>query len=147
VLMGPVCLVLVFALAPAWADDKGDPHLSTRLMRVEAAFKAGDANSLRSSCPRNGRVEVDLRGLTTGNASYGPGQFEAIFRHIFDDFETKDFTFAKDDVKVSSEGTAFARGRWVRRRHSGGGEASDFLTFTFREESGEWRIQEIRSSR
>lgn len=127
--------------------DEVDPVLWSRLQRIEAAFRQGDAGSLRLSFSGAGKVRVDLKGLTDGQASYGLGQLQVVFAQIFEEFRTRDFAFEKDEVKVSRPGTAFARGRWVRRSQAGGPETVDNLTFTLREESGDWRILEIRSSR
>ena len=90
---------------------------------------------------------MDLRDLTDGPASYGPGQLQVIFERIFDENRTRDFAFRKQDVTVSSPGTAFAKGRWTRRARTGGEETVETLTFTLREENRDWRINEILASR
>jgi hypothetical protein len=123
-----------------------DPALSSRLRHIESAFREGDAGSLRLSFSSGGRVRVELRDLPEGQGAYGPGQLQAIFNRIFEQVRTEDFAFGKDDVRVAIPGTAFARGRWVRRAPTRGPETVDMLTFTLREESGDWRILEIRSS-
>lgn len=140
----------VASAAPAPQPGGGSPvdaHLWSRLQHISSAFRQGDAEALRLSCSSGGKVRIDLRGLLDGQGVYGPGQVQVIFREIFDDYHTSDFDFARDNVKVSPPGTAFARGRWVRRSQTGGSDAVDNLTFTLREEGGDWRIQEIRSSR
>lgn len=131
-------------LAPEPSLDAG---LSAGLRRIETAFRNGDANSLRLSFSTAGKVRVDLRSLTDGQALYGPGQLEVIFGNIFGEFRTREFSLGDKDVTVSLPGTAFARGRWVRSGRPGGPEVTENLTFTLRRESGEWRILEIRSSR
>jgi hypothetical protein len=128
------------------ARDDGDAALWSRLDRIETAFRGGDATSLRLSCSERGKVRVDLKDLT-GQASYGPGQLQVVFGQIFEDYETQEFAFRRGDVSISTLGTAFARGRWVRRRSHGGRDTVETLTFTLREESGDWRIHEVRSSR
>lgn len=137
---------LLTAARPAIPDDQ-EPGLSSRLRHIEAAFREGDASSLRSSCTSTGKVRVDLRDLPEGQGSYGSGQLQAIFSHIFEESRTREFAFGRDDVTVPAPGTAFARGRWVRRNPPRGQETVDTLTFTLRQESGDWRILEIRSSR
>jgi hypothetical protein len=122
-----------------------DQALEARLRRIEAAFRDGDAAGVRLSSAPSGKVRVDLRDLTSGPGSYGPGQLEVVFDHVFQGQQTREFTFRKEDVTVSVPGTAFARVRWVRRE--GGRDTSESLTFTLREESGQWRIHEIRTSR
>jgi hypothetical protein len=82
-----------------------------------------------------------------GPGSYGPSQLEVIFGRIFDENRTRQFSFKDEDVAVSGPGIAFARGRWVRKTGRGGTETTDTVTFTLRQESGDWRIHEIRSSR
>lgn len=124
-----------------------DPALSTRLRRIEGAFRGGDAASLRPIFTTSGKVRVDLKDVMEGPGSYGSSQLEVIFDRIFDENRTREFTFRDDDVTVSTPGTAFARGRWVRKARPGGTDATDTLTFTLRQESGDWRIHEIRSSR
>jgi hypothetical protein len=116
------------------------------LRRIESAFREGDAGSLRLSFSSGGRVRVELRDLAEGQGAYGAGQLQAIFNRIFEQVRTEDFAFGKEDVRVATPGTAFARGRWVRRAPARGPETVDMLTFTLREESGDWRILEIRSS-
>ena len=123
-----------------------DPELSSRLRRVESAFRSGSAPKLREVLA-GGKVRVDLRELTGGAGSYGAGQLEVIFARIFDENRTREFAFRDQDVTVSGPGTAFAPARWVRRPRADGTEATDTLTFTLREEGGDWRIDEIRSSR
>ena len=128
------------------ADDV-DPQLSSRLQRIESAFRGGDAGALRPCFAATGKVRVDLRDLTEGPASYGPGQLQVVFEQIFDGNRTREFAFRKQDVTVPSPGTAFAKGRWVRRGRTGGKETVDTLTFTLREENQDWRIHEILTSR
>lgn len=131
----------------AAGDESLDAALASRLHRIEAAFRAGDANSLRQSFSGKGKVTVDLKEVAGGQSAYAPGQLQVIFRHIFDDSRTRDFSFDPKEVRVPSQETAFARGRWVRRGAAGGPESVDTLTFTLREESGDWRVLEIRASR
>jgi hypothetical protein len=141
-----VAAALVSGGGPRLLQAGADPALSTRLQRIETAFRNGNAGALRSSFS-GGKVRVDLKDLTDGPASYGAGQLEVIFERIFDENRTREFTIRDDDVSVSTPGTAFARGRWSRRPRPGGTDRTDVLTFTLREESGDWRIHEIRSSR
>jgi hypothetical protein len=129
------------------APPDSDPALKSRLRRIEGAFREGSAGSLRQSFSESGKVRVDLKGLTEEPASYGCGQLQVVFDRIFDEHQTREFAFPKDDVTVSAEGTAFARARWSRRNRPTGQDAVDNLTFTLRQESGDWRINEIRSSR
>ncbi|PYQ47158.1 MAG: hypothetical protein DMF78_24470 [Acidobacteria bacterium] len=138
--------LLVLCAAGAQAASL-DPALSTRLRRIETAFRGGDAASLRPIFTGNGKVRVDLKDVMDGPGSYGPSQLEVIFGRIFDENRTREFHFRDDEVTVSTPGTAFARGRWVRKARPGGTDATDTLTFTLRQESGDWRIHEIRSSR
>jgi hypothetical protein len=124
-----------------------EPALSTRLRRIETAFRSGDAGSLRPAFTANTKVRVDLKDVMEGPGSYGPSQLEVIFGRIFDENRTRQFSFKDEDVTVSGPGIAFARGRWIRRSGRGGTEGTDTVTFTLRQESGDWRIHEIRSSR
>lgn len=135
------------APSPALPAGELDPQLSSRLQTIEGAFRNGDAGALRPCFASTGKVRVDLRSLTDGPASYGPGQLQVVFEHIFDDHRTREFAFRKQDVTVPSSGTAFAKGRWVRRARAGGPETVDTLTFTLREERQDWRIHEILTSR
>ena len=50
-------------------------------------------------------------------------------------------------MTVTTPGVAFARARWLRKASGGGSDVTDTVTFTLRQESGDWRIHEIRSSR
>ena len=133
--------------SPPLQADGADPHLSSRLQRIESAFRDGDAGVLRSCFASTGKVRVDLRDLTDGPASYGPGQLQVVFEQIFDGNRTREFAFRKQDVTVPSAGTAFAKARWVRRARTGAQETVDTLTFTLREENRDWRIHEILTSR
>lgn len=142
-------LVLLASLAPSVRDAHAEsvpPALLARLERIESAFRQGDAGSLRPSFPATGKMRIDLEGLTDGQESYGAGQLQVIFGQIFSEFRTRDFLIPRDDVRVSNQGTAFARGRWVRTSREGE-ERTETLTFTLRADGGDWRILEIRSSR
>ena len=132
---------------PVLHADGVDPQLSSRLQRIESAFRGGDAGALRPCFVSSGKVRVDLRELTGGPTSYGPGQLQVVFEQIFDGNRTREFAFRQQDVTVPSAGTAFAKGRWVRRTRTGGQETVDTLTFTLREENRDWRIHEILTSR
>jgi hypothetical protein len=134
-------------VAPAVQAQGPEAPLWARLERVEAAFKGGDAGGLRPSFAGNCKVRVDLKDLTEGPAWYGPGQLQVVFEHVFQDNDTREFAFRKQDVTVGPPGTAFAKGRWVRRARPGGPETVDTLTFTLREENHDWRIHEIVTSR
>jgi hypothetical protein len=134
--------------APSGVAAAGlDPALSTRLKGIESAFRSGDAGSLRPVFTSSVKVRVDLKDVMEGPGSYGPSQLEVIFGRIFDENRTRQFSFRDEDVTVSAPGVAFARGKWVRKVGRGGVEAPDTVTFTLRQESGDWRIHEIRSSR
>ena len=139
-------LLLTTLAGPAPGEEPNDP-LRSRLTQIESAFRDGSAGSLRKSLSETGKVRVDLKDLTDEPASYGCGQLQVVFGRIFDENQTREFAFPKDDVTVSESGTAFARARWSRRNRPGGQESVDNLTFTLRQESGDWRINEIRSSR
>ena len=139
-------LVLLATTAPGADEESVPASLLARLSRIESAFRQGDAGSLRVSFPATGKMRVDLKGLTDGQESYGAGQLQVIFGQIFSEFRTRDFLIPRDDVRVSSQGTAFARGRWVRADREGD-ERAETLTFTLRADGGDWRILEIRSSR
>ena len=141
-----VALLLAALPGPAPAEEPSDA-LRSRLTRIEGAFREGNAGSLRKSFSETGKVRVDLKDLTDEPASYGGGQLQVVFGRIFDENQTREFAFPKDDVTVSASGTAFARARWSRRNRPGGQESVDNLTFTLRQEGGDWRINEIRSSR
>jgi hypothetical protein len=124
-----------------------DPSLSTRLRHIETAFRSGEAGSLRPAFTGKAKVRVDLKDVMEGPGSYGPSQLEVIFGRIFDDNRTRQFSFRDEDVTVTTPGVAFARARWLRKASGGGSESADTVTFTLRQESGDWRIHEIRSSR
>jgi len=124
-----------------------EPSLAARLRRIESAFRTGDAASLRPTFPATAKVRVDLKDVMDGPGTYGPGQLEVILGRIFDENRTRQFSLRDEDVTVSSPGVAFARGRWVRKVGQGGADLTDTVTFTLRQESGDWRVHEIRSSR
>jgi hypothetical protein len=127
--------------------DTGDSALAARLRGIETAFRSGDAGSLRPVFTSIVKVRVDLKDVMEGPGSYGPSQLEVIFVRIFDENRTRQFSFRDEDVTVSAPGIAFARGKWLRKVGRGGAETPDTVTFTLRQESGDWRIHEIRSSR
>lgn len=137
-LLLPLCAL---AAAPV------EPPLASRLRRIEGAFRNGDAGSLRPAFTASAKVRVDLKDVMEGPGSYGPSQLEVIFGRIFDENRTREFSFRDEDVTVSTPGVAFARGKWVRKVRPAGGDITDTVTFTLRQESGDWRIHEIRSSR
>ena len=135
-------------LANARAARSAEPPeaaLWSRLHLIETAFRSGDAEALRVSFPSTAKVRVDLKDVTDGPASYGPGQLQVVFAQLFRACRTREFVFRKEDVSGAS-GTAFARGRWVRGNR-GSPEMVDSLSFTLRREDGDWRIHEILSSR
>jgi len=140
-----VALGLAAALAsPAVlaADD-----LTARLRRVERAFRAADALALRSSFPSTGKVRVDLADLSDGQNWYASGQLQFLFGRIFGAYTTTDLRFREEDVAQPTPGTAFARGRWVRRPRRGGPEITETLVLTLREEDRDWRVLEMLTSR
>lgn len=152
--MRALSTLLIALLAPpaggrcdAAPRDPAPPELLSRLQRIESAFRQGDADALRLSFAATGKLRVDLKDLTDGQESYGAGQLQVIFGQIFEEFRTGDFSFPRDEVSVSSPGTAFARGRWVRASRRERVELTDTLTFTLRDDGSGWRILEIRSSR
>ena len=53
------------ASPPAQAEGV-DPQLSSRLQRIESAFRGGDAGALRPCFASSGKVRVDLKDLTDG---------------------------------------------------------------------------------
>jgi hypothetical protein len=146
--VGVIAAPLASAVHPLeGSGPRPDPRLSAQLTRVSKAFRDSDVTSLRSSLSPRGKIDVDFRGVSGGQGSYGRGQLEVIFSRIFRDFETRDLVFGDGDVTVSGTQTAFARGRWSRKPRAGGPEEADSLTLMLHQESGDWRIFEIRSSR
>jgi hypothetical protein len=141
------CVALVLAWAGVATAQQVEPPLWSRLQRIETAFRGGDAQALRVLLPAEAKVRVDLRGLTDGPRSYGPGQLEVVFRQIFAAQDTAELTFRPEDVKVPAPGTAFARARWTRTTADGAAPVVDFVTFTLRLQDGDWRIHEILCSR
>jgi hypothetical protein len=133
------------SLAPL-GEHHTDQALESRLHSIESAFRDGKASALAGSFSKDGKVRVEISDLPQGEGSYAAGQLQVIFDRIFEEFRTREFAFTRDDVRISRDGTAFARSRWVRRRPRGD-ETVDTLTFTLRDESGDWRILEIRASR
>jgi hypothetical protein len=127
--------------------DLNDDALWTRLRRLESAFRQGDATALRQASPGTGKVRIDLPPWTEGPASFGPGQIQGVFAQVFSERRTHAFSFLKEDVSVSPEGTAFARARWVWCAGPGDQRVSETLVFSLRSEDGDWRLQEIRRAR
>lgn len=144
---GLAAAMVLLPCAGGRAATTVDPALATRLRCIETAFRSGDAGSLRPVFTSIVKVRVDLKDVMEGPGSYGPSQLEVIFVRIFDENRTRQFSFRDEDVTVSAPGIAFARGKWLRKVGRGGVEAPDTVTFTLRQESGDWRIHEIRSSR
>ena len=142
-----LAVLLLGPLAAAAAAGPVEPALWSRLQRIEAAFRAGDAEALRPALPAEAKVRVDLPGITDGPRSYGAGQVEVVLRQVFAARPDHELTFRAKDVKVPSPGTAFARARWARKGAAGEPASTDFLTFTLREAQGGWRIHEILGSR
>jgi hypothetical protein len=142
-----IAALLIAASAGRAAAGPVEPLLWSRLQRIESAFRGGDAQALRASLPAEAKVRVDLRALTDGPRSYGPGQLEVVFQQIFQAHETVELRFSPEDVKVPAGGTAFARARWTRRAERGASDTVEWVTFTLREQAGDWRIHEILCSR
>ena len=138
--LGPV------PVARAHTPDAGDAALWSRLRRLESAFRQGDATAIRLASPTSGKIRLDLPPWTDGPCSYGPGQVQGVFAQVFADRRTHTFSFPKEEVEVSREGTAFARGRWVWDPPAGE-RATETLVFSLRSEGGDWRVQEIRRAR
>jgi hypothetical protein len=139
------CLLAAVAGAPAASAPQVEPALWSRLRRIETAFRDGDAQALRALLPSEAKVRVDLRGMTDGPRSYGPGQLQVVFAQIFAAHEAHALAFQPEEVKTAA-GTAFARARWSRTAR-GGAPAVDHVTFTLRAQEGDWRIHEILCSR
>jgi hypothetical protein len=139
--------VLLWGSAAAAPAGPVEPSLWSRLQRIEAAFRAGDAQALRALLPAEAKVRVDLPGLTDGPRSYGPSQLEVVLQRAFADREGFELAFRTEDVKVAAAGTAFARARWARPGDAGPSVAPAYVTFTLRADGGVWRIHEILGSR
>ncbi len=141
----PAALAVVAALAAgeAFPSDR----LDVRLRQVEGAFREGDATALRPAFATSGKVRVDLKDLTSGQGWYASGQLQVLFTRVFQDYTTREVVFRTNDVTEATPGTAFARGRWVRRPRRGGEDISETVVLTLREDKGDWRILEIRTSR
>ena len=142
-----LAVVALVVRAAAVHAAPADAALDGRLRGIETSFRKGEAGSLRPAFTAKGKVRVDLKDVMEGPGTYGPSQLEVIFGRIFDENRTRQFAFRDEDVTVSTPGVAFARARWLRKASGGGSDVTDTVTFTLRQESGEWRIHEIRSSR
>jgi hypothetical protein len=135
--------LVLLAPAAALRAQEVESSLRHRLTSIESAFRQADAGALRSSFPRQGKVRVHLPELARGPGAYGAGQLQVLFERLFRDHGTQSFSFPAWEVRVSAEGVAFARAHWVRAPSA----VEDVLTFTLRQESGDWRVHEVLSSR
>jgi hypothetical protein len=144
-----VVIAWLAALSPAVlaARDAAEDALKSRLRRIEAAFRQGDAMALRSCFSEKAKVRVELRDLSEGQGLYGAGQLQVIFSRIFEGRRTRSMAFPRGDVKVPAPGTAFARGVWVHLGSRSADERTDTLMLTLHSEEGDWRIVEMRSAR
>ena len=140
-------VVSLTAPLPTLVGAERSPALGDRLRSIAAALRDGDARSLRSAFVTEGKVRLQIAGLTEGQVSYGPGQVRPIFAQIFEEHRTRSFGFDEEDVSVTTPGTAFARGLWQRQSRATGALSRQVLTFTLRLDERGWRILEIRSSR
>jgi hypothetical protein len=138
---------LAASTAHAAASDLDDEALRSRLRRVEAAFRQGDAGALRGCFSDKAKVRVELGDLTEGEGLYGAGQLQVIFSRIFEQRRTVSLSFPRSDVKVPGAGTAFARAVWLHRGARSGDERTDSLLLTLHANEGDWRIIEMRSAR
>jgi hypothetical protein len=135
------------AAAHALPRDAGEEALWSRLRHIEDAFRQGDATALRLASPGSGKVRLDLPPWTDGPTTYGPGQLQGVFSQVFGERRTQAFSFPPQDVTVSREGAAFARGRWVWSPPAGRPRTAETLVFCLRSDGGDWRVQEIRRAR
>jgi hypothetical protein len=143
-LLVALCLAArVAAAAPAPAAPARQEALAARLHHIESAFRQDDAGALRGSFTNRGKLRLDLPQVPGCPASYGAGQLQAIFGQLFADAGTRAFAFAEGDGAAPDD-TVFARATWAR---GGTGTSSQALTFTLREEEGDWRIHEILAPR
>jgi len=143
-------LVVLACLAAApisGLDDVVDAGLKSRLRRVEAAFRQGDAATLRGCFSDKAKVRVELPELTEGQGLYGAGQLQVIFARIFEQRRTRSMTFPRADLQVPAAGTAFARGVWVHVGTRNADVRTDSLMLTLHSEDGDWRIIEMRAAR
>ena len=143
-------LVVIAWLAACPAFSAGadiDEGLRSRLRRVEAAFRQGDAAALRGCFSERAKVRVELADLTEGRGLYGAGQLQVIFARIFEQRHTRSMSFPQADTRIPAPGTAFARAIWVHAGARDGDERTDALMLTLQAERGDWRIIEMRSAR
>jgi hypothetical protein len=141
------CLALALSLSPWAGAEEVEPSLWSRLRRIEGALRGGDADALRASLAREGKVRLEVEGFTSGACSYGPGQLEVLLRRLLAEQPTRAFSVSREDVTVSGSGTAFARARWTRRDTATGALVDQAVTLTLREEAGDWRVHELLASR
>ena len=137
------CRAPVLAAALWWILA---PPLEARLGQIEAAFRGNDAGALRAACLGSGRVRLEVTGVGAAQAGVGPGQLEMLFRQAFAEQRSTAFAFDRPTLRLSPPATAFARARWSKEGRDGA-PVHDILTFTLRDEGGDWRIEEIRSTR
>jgi hypothetical protein len=130
----------------AWSDAT-DESLRSRLRRVEAAFRQGDAVAVRGCFSDRAKVRVELLALTEGQGLYSAGQLQVIFTRIFEQRRTRSMSFPRGDVRIPAAGTAFARAIWVHAGTRDGDERTDALMLTLHVEGADWRIIEMRSAR
>lgn len=128
-------------------EDVADAGLRSRLRRVDAAFRQGDAATLRGCFSDKAKVRVELPGLTEGQGLYGAGQLQVIFARVFEQRRTSSMAFPRADVQIPAPGTAFARAVWVHVGTRNADVRTDSLMITLHSEGGDWRIIEMRAAR
>ncbi|HSB60403.1 MAG TPA: hypothetical protein VLI67_01705 [Vicinamibacteria bacterium] len=144
---GSPAALLGLALASFAPVAAAGDALDARLRLVERAFREGDAAALRPCFAGSSKVRVQLVDISEGEGWYASGQLQVLFARVFEEYATHELAFRDEDVAEPTPGTAFARGVWMRGGRRGGPDITETLVLTLREEKGDWKILEMRTSR
>ena len=131
--------------APKPVDVRSEGDLRKAIGRIVSAFEAGDASDVEDSLVRS-RIFLSLRAKGDQKGFFGPSQIKFMFEKLFEERETRDFTYDSEELDFARDGSVSFRATWTYVVLDEDELVTELLRFKMERSGNDWRVSEIRSA-
>jgi hypothetical protein len=131
--------------APTAEDIRSKDELREPIGRIGAAFEAGNASELEDCLVRS-RIFLSLRAKGDQKGFFGPSQIKFMFDRLFEQRETRAFTYDSKELDFARDGSVSFEATWTYVLLDEDELVTELLRFKMERSGDDWRVSEIRST-
>ena len=130
---------------PTPADVRSEGDLRRAIERIVSAFEAGDASAVED-CLLRSPIFFTLKAKGDQKGFFGPSQIKFMFERLFEERETRGFTYDSERLGLARDASVSFRADWTYVVLDEDELATELLRFKMERSGKDWRISEIRSA-